>query len=164
MTVGTKHHRPDDVKRTTASQGSRSDAQPPSLSGREFASFSEEFDYLITRKRELEAKLSADYSTSAMNKRQAEIRRRFNGDSNRSFSAWVDERARLDKERAAVIADKAAVENRMTTIKSRVMEERRQDFSNASQPSPIKFEQLDELKRIRLLLETLVDHFCGDRK
>lgn len=161
MSVQSKNHHPSDIQGTTVSQGSRADARAPSLSGREFASFGDEYDFLVNRKRDLEAKLSADHSKGARSRIQADVRRKFRNDQAKSLSEWLRTLGHLDEARALIVAEKAEVEKRMQLIKSRVLEERRQDSSdNPSPMSPVKAEQLDELKKIRLLLETLVERLC----
>lgn len=146
---------------TPASQESCDATQPALSPGQGFSSFAAEYDALVNRKRDLDAILVADHSKGARSRAQAAVRREFGSDRSRSFHKWMRVRTELDEARAAIVAEITEIENRRQLIKALAVAERRQDSASTGW-SQIASEQLAEMRQIRQLLETLVEHLCPD--
>jgi hypothetical protein len=101
------------------SQASRRDAHSQvHVSG--FESFEAEFTSLGRLKREIESRLSTEFSKDAFTKAQTTVRK------NRGSTAadWLKVRVEMSDARAELISQKREIEDRMQAIKARVKAER----------------------------------------
>ena len=135
------------VDKVAVSQASRAMAKPAT---HEVPSLEQEWADLVVEKRRLEGEI-AKYGQTAMLKAQAEIRKS-GGDT---LNRWIAKKSSMEAARAAVVADKMAVETRMMAIKERVRQIAR-DKNEYEDPRRALFEQmLVELRAIRSLLENM---------
>lgn len=151
-----KRHKESDVERVLSSQSSHNDAKP--VQGMKFESYREEWDYLVVKKKDLEAAL-AGYSKAAFCSAQARCRAKNRGKSqDESFNAWISLKAKMEQDRVELIRKKADVEQRLMQIKPLMKAENLRESREATESKgrgtlDALEDILSELCRIRQLLE-----------
>lgn len=121
----------------------------------EVATFLEEYNQLVQEKRQIESQLGR-YSKASMLKEQQRVRR----ETRNNINAWINRKAALESERKDLVDQKMDIEQRISLIKERAMQEKRErsDFSDPGatrkqEELEVSKEILVELRKIRILLE-----------
>ncbi len=121
------------VERTTASQGSRRDANLDPVDAIQFESYEEESNHLKSRKLAIQEELSQHYSKAAFTNAQAKVRQQFHNRPNESIKEWLRLRSSMQEKRNALAIEAQTIDNRLVQIKSKVINERNLQFIENNQ-------------------------------
>ena len=106
------------------SQASRRSANDPPHA--KYESYGDELADLKSQKREIEARLGAEYSKSAYQRWQVTIRGKFGAAGYggvEKLKAWVNKRAELDEQKSSLVLQRNKLEEKIAQIKPRARQE-----------------------------------------
>lgn len=146
----TSHH--EEVVRTTASQGTRRDANADPSEGVRFESYEEEYEYLHAELARVRERLTG-YNTTAFAKAQSKVRSEALTEQE-SIKKWLALRGEMQHQKDRLGKRLLEIQLRLTLIKPKLHQERLASSNKAPvKHNPAFQEMIDLLKEIRDLLK-----------